>query len=304
MIEILMATYNGERYLREQLDSILNQTHVDWVLTIQDDCSTDGTVDILKEYQQKYPDKVRYSINTEPSGCAKNNFFSLINKCKSQYAMFADQDDVWDSNKIEISVAKMREMEVAHGKDVPLLVHTDLRVVNENLQLLNKSMFKMQHMDPDRCSLNYLVVQNIITGCTVLVNRPLLDKVKVIPQQAKMHDMWLGLIAAAFGNIGFVSQATIRYRQHDDNSNGARSSYSTEFISYNMKNGTASLIQSYRQALEFVAMYGKELPDEERNMLMAYAQFDKISKIKRIHYMKRYRLQKKGLIKIIGQILK
>ena len=117
MIDILMATYNGETYLREQIDSILRQSNTDWRLIIRDDCSTDSTVRIIQEYQAQYPDKFVLIQADTPSGSAQNNFFQLIRYWQqhggAEYVMFADQDDVWLRNKIQITLYNMKVLAVS-----------------------------------------------------------------------------------------------------------------------------------------------------------------------------------------------
>ncbi|HAN43841.1 MAG TPA: glycosyltransferase family 2 protein, partial [Ruminococcaceae bacterium] len=122
MIDILMAAYNGEKYIGEQIESILRQTYKDWRLIILDDCSTDSTADIAMEYSKKYSGKIKFYRNSKNSKSAKNAFFELFKHSESDYIMLCDQDDVWKENKIEITFNKMLESEKAYGKELPILV--------------------------------------------------------------------------------------------------------------------------------------------------------------------------------------
>jgi len=234
MIEILMATYNGEKYLRPQINSILRQSFTDWRLIIRDDCSTDGTVAIIQEYQEQYPDKIVFLQADVPSGSAQNNFFQLIKYWQhhgiADYIMFSDQDDVWLPSKVQSSLDKIQQMEQQYGKEIPLLLHTDLTVVGIDLKIINPSLFAMQNMDAMRNKLNNILVQNIVTGCTMMVNKSLLDMVRKIPQHAVMHDMWLALIASTFGQIGFIDESTVLYRQHASNTVGAMNVKTLKFF--------------------------------------------------------------------------
>ena len=136
MIDILMATYNGGKYISEQINSILNQTYKEWTLYIRDDGSKDNTVDIIDDYCKKYPGKI-IRIKDDKLGLgAKLNFSELMKYSKSNYCMFADQDDVWLNTKIEDTMNKMIEAENIHGKETPILVHTDLKVVDGNLNII------------------------------------------------------------------------------------------------------------------------------------------------------------------------
>lgn len=306
MIDILMATYNGEKFLRPQLDSILQQSNQDWRLMIRDDCSTDETVEVIKEYQLLRPEQIRLIQAEQPSGSAQNNFFQLLQYSSAEYTMFADQDDVWLPQKIQLTLDKMQQMVQQYGAETPLLVHTDLAVVDSFLRILNPSLFQMQNMDAARNKLNNILVQNIVTGCTMMVNRPLLDLVTEIPKHAVMHDMWLALVAAAFGEIGFVDRATMLYRQHGDNANGAKN---VKTISYTiqklrrMKEIHANLLEQYHQAREFLSLYEKLLKPEQKALLQAYSSLENSGVLKKINVLTNYQLYKKGFIRKAGQVL-
>ena len=124
-VAILMATYNGEKYLSEQIESIINQTFTDWVLYIHDDGSTDGTLEIIKKYVKIYPKKI-ILIQGERTGGAKFNFFSLMDKVTAEYIMFSDQDDWWLPDKINKTLEKCIKIENGQ-KDTPVVVFTDFK---------------------------------------------------------------------------------------------------------------------------------------------------------------------------------
>ena len=308
MIDILMATYNGETYLREQIDSILRQSNTDWRLIIRDDCSTDSTVRIIQEYQAQYPDKFVLIQADTPSGSAQNNFFQLIRYWqqhgRAEYVMFADQDDVWLRNKIQITLYNMKVLEQQHGRQIPLLVHSDLTVVDAELNVINPSMFAMQNMDAKQDKLNNILVQNIVTGCTMMVNKHLLDMVTEIPQHAVMHDMWLALIASAFGHIGFVESAAILYRQHGKNANGAKDLF---FYIKNIKSECKNIIRrqhhKYRQAAIFLKLYKSFLNREQHHILYSYVSLEYSNLLQKIVVLTNCRLYKKGIVRKLGQII-
>lgn len=306
MIDILMATYNGERFLRPQLDSILQQSNQEWQLIIRDDCSTDSTVQIIKEYQLLRPEQITFIQAEHPSGSAQNNFFQLLQYSKAEYVMLADQDDVWLQQKVQATLDKMQQMEQQFGTGTPLLVHTDLTVVDENLRLINLSLFQMQNMDAKRNQLNNILVQNIVTGCTMMVNRALLDYVQKIPQYAVMHDMWLALVATAFGQIGFLDKATILYRQHGNNVNGAKNMKSLTYFAGKLAHINEvhrGLVKQYQQAAEFDAVYHEKLTTEQRAMLRAYSLLEKQTILQKMKILTNYQLYKKGIVRKVGQIL-
>ncbi len=306
MIDILMATYNGEKYLRAQLDSILQQTNSDWRLIIRDDCSTDETVQIIKEYGLLQPEKILFIEAERPSGSAQNNFFQLLQYSTAEYIMFADQDDVWLKNKIQLTLDKMHQLEQQFGKDVPLLIHTDLAVVDEKLRTINPSLFVMQNMGADRKQLNHILVQNIVTGCAMMVNRALLQLITTIPQHAIMHDMWLALVAAAFGQIGFVDKATILYRQHGNNANGAKNVKTMQYLLWKLTSAKEihqGLVKQYQQAAEFLELYGHVLSPSQQQLLQAYSTLEQQPIWKKWQILRHYHLYKKGIVRQLGQIL-
>ena len=223
-IDILLGTYNGAAFLEQQLDSIAAQSHGTWRLIARDDGSTDGTTEILTAFQARHSDKVVLLEDRDGNLGLVANFSRLMEVSDARYAAFCDQDDVWVPEKLKLCLARMRGLERDHSAGLPLLVFADLEVVDQNLQTIHKSFWQSQGLRPERCNvLSRLLLQNVVTGCTVLMNRALLRKAAPIHPAAEMHDWWVALTAAAFGVAGFVSRPTVRYRQHGQNIVGARS---------------------------------------------------------------------------------
>lgn len=220
-VDILLATYQGSLFLDAQLKSIFEQSYCNFHLYIRDDHSTDGTQMILERWKAIYPQKITLLPSSENLGI-KKNFSSLMEASQAPYAMFCDQDDVWLPDKIEVTLKKMEEQELLYGKETPLLVHTDLCVVNQNLEKIDASFFSYCHLDPTKRDPQRLLLQNIVTGCTVMVNRALLKLSSPIPLDAIMHDWWIALVASFFGKMAFIPQSTILYRQHGRNDTGAK----------------------------------------------------------------------------------
>lgn len=216
-VDILMPTYNGEKYLREQLDSILNQTYKDIRLIISDDCSKDSTSEILKEYKEK-DNRVEIYLQENNLGVVKNIEY-LLKKVENPLYMLADQDDVWLPEKIEKSVEKL-EQEKAD------LVFGDLEVVDQDLKtmyhsfgdfmLLNRKITKYINS----YKLNYLY--NCVTGCTVLARKETIEKILPLPQKSKylIHDYWMGLVISLNGKVAYMTEKYIKYRQHGNNQVG------------------------------------------------------------------------------------
>ena len=216
-VDILLATYNGEKYIREQIDSILNQTYKEFRLLISDDGSTDGTRDILNEYKAK-DDRIEIFMQEENLGVVKN-FEFLLKKVEAKYYMFSDQDDIWKDEKIEKSFKKIEE-----GFD---LVYSDLEVVDENLNVTYESYWKLKGIYNKIKKYNNfesLYLNNFITGCTVISKKELIDSFMPLPNISKfvLHDYWISLIISQNGKIAYIEEPLIKYRQHKNNKVGSK----------------------------------------------------------------------------------
>lgn len=303
-----MAAYNGQNYIAEQIESILRQSEPDWRLMIQDDCSADATYDIANQYSKKYPEKIGVFRRTENSGGAAANFFSMMKYATSEYTMLADDDDVWLPDKIEKTLSAMREEERIFTKRTPILVHTDVKVVDAGLHLIADSMFRRQGLNYRNCDLNHMLAQNIVTGCTMMVNRPLLALVtqKTIPDHAVIHDWWFALIAAAMGKICFIDRPTLLYRQHSGNAVGSKSMGG---LNYTLKNLVSvrrvqnPLRAGFLQADELLLKYGLQLDGEMREILTDYVNIPNLNKLKRIGMLKKRNFWKSSIYRKLGQLL-
>lgn len=305
-MDILMAVRNGEKYLAEQIESILGQTEKGWKLTIQDDCSTDESAAIARRYAGKYPEKITVLCRGKPSGSAQANFFSLLSRAKADYCMTADQDDIWMPDKAERSLSRIREMERQYGKGCPLLVHSDAKVVDAGLNPVADSLCRMQRIDPGRTRLHQLVAQNVVTGCTVICNRALLGLLGEAPEDALMHDWWLALLASAFGQIGYLKTPTLLYRQHGENQVGAKRVGSWKYLAARLQNPSAlrqTMEATSRQARGFLERYAGRLSEEQREMLAAFGSLPGQGKLKKWETLARYRTWKGGLLRKAGQII-
>ena len=216
-VDILLATYNGEKYLREQIDSILNQTHTEFRLLISDDGSTDGTREILKEYKEK--DGRIYVFFQENNLGVVKNFEFLLEKVEAKYYMFSDQDDIWKETKIEKSLNKIEE-----GFD---LVYSDLEVVDENLNVTYSSYWKLKGIYNKIKKYNNfesLYLNNFITGCTMISKKELINSFMPLPNTSKfvLHDYWISLIISQNGKIAYIEEPLIKYRQHKNNKVGSK----------------------------------------------------------------------------------
>jgi len=307
MISILLASYNGEKYITEQIESLLCQTFQNFKLFICDDKSTDDTYSLVLRYAEKYPDRILVAQNKENSSSAKYNFMQMMISHKDDYVMLCDQDDVWLPNKIEITLAKMKEMESRVGADSALLVHTDLRVVSEDLTMVISPSFKeAMNSNFNRVMLRDQIIQNTLTGCTVLYNRSLADLIDRMPRFMVMHDWWLMLIASAFGGIEGIDAQTVLYRQHGENSIGAKD---VRKISYkinklvNYSDMKLALEETYQQAESFLGAYRAQLNYEQIELLETYCKIPGMSKVRRWQTMCRLGCLKNGISRKIASFI-
>lgn len=289
-IAILMATYNGERFLHYQFESLLKQTNQDWVLYIHDDNSTDCTVKIIQEYVEKYKEQIIFLDDDVSFGNATKNFSYMINKISADYMMFCDQDDIWLENKIELTMKTMEKTEY-DNRGEPVMVHTDLRVVDQQLNVIHNSFCKFMRINPKRDSLNNLLVRNIATGCTMMINRPLINLLQPIPDEIIVHDWWIALVASSFGKIVFIPSTTILYRQHEANTIGANAQTgfvnSLRLLAYNRQ----ELINYIQQGKTFHKIHGGKLPVKKQKDLETFTNLMNVNSL-----IRKYQLISKGFL--------
>ena len=215
-VNILMSTYNGQQFLAEQIRSIQEQSYSDWTLFIRDDGSSDNTKEILKDFEHQ--DSRIHLIDSDKSdnlGVIKS-FHKLVNHDRADYYFFSDQDDVWLPNKLELSLKEAQN----YLADLPLMVYMDLKVVNQDLEIMTESMVKSQSHHANT-ELVQELTENTVTGGVAMINHALAEMWQET-DDILMHDWYLALLASAFGNLVFIDQPGELYRQHSDNVLGAR----------------------------------------------------------------------------------
>jgi len=217
-----MATYNGQPFLEQQLDSILAQSNQDWQLLVRDDGSDDNTVHIIEGYMSRLPDRIRLVTDNGSRLGASLNFGKLLEYADTEYIMFSDQDDVWLPNKIELTLNAMKAAEQIYP-DKPILIHTDLQVMDSELKTIANSLWSYQKLFPEAGDdLNRIMAQNVVTGCTVMINERAKAVSVPVPDEAIMYDWWLALNVCRHGKIIYVSIPSVLYRQHSRNRLGAQ----------------------------------------------------------------------------------
>lgn len=225
-IEILLATYNGEKYVGEQIDSIINQTYNNWELLIRDDNSKDRTLEILKEYEKK--DK-RIKVIEDKKGNLGfvKNFEELLNNSKEDWVMFSDQDDYWLENKIEKYVAILN----TSSEDIlkkPMLIHSNSFICDDNLEIIKDEFINSKIANKYNEDDFYFAY--FVQGSTVLINRAIIDLALPFSKNVTVHDRYFHLLAEFLGKRIFINESLIKYRQHSNNKIGAKSSVISKIL--------------------------------------------------------------------------
>ena len=271
-IEVLMAVYNGSAYIREQIDSILNQTYENWHLTISDDGSTDGTDLIADEYAAKYPEQITRVYSGVRFGNARDHFMWLSENCTSRYMLYSDQDDVFNPEKMSRLMDAMQNAERQWGRDLPILVFSDQTVVDEKLNVIEPSLMRCQKQAFDSFDYHALLIQNVVTGGAMMVNRPLCSLAVQCRSRERiiMHDWWMAATAARFGKVIYLDEPLSLYRQHGGNSVGAKRVGSAGYIAGmmgNLRGVREMILRKKSQAGVFEETYTALLTAEDRQFL-------------------------------------
>jgi glycosyltransferase involved in cell wall biosynthesis len=300
-VDIVLATYQGAAFLPPQLASIVAQRGVAWRLFVRDDGSSDGTRSILAAFREQHPDRVTLVEDEDLHLGAAQSFSRLLAATTAPYVFMCDQDDVWWPDKLERSLEILRRAEAESGGR-PVLVHTDLRIVDAELRVLAPSMDAYQRLGADRRhALRQLLVQNTVTGCTAGVNRALLDRALPVPEDAIMHDWWMALVAASCGRVAYVPEATIDYRQHGSNALGARR------YGLAMRKTRAelrgSLERTFAQARALMERQGPAVPAPVARTILRYAGLADCGSWRRRWRVARYGYWKHGVGRNLAMLL-
>ena len=301
-VAIVMATYNGEKYVAEQMDSILASSYQDFELFVFDDGSKDNTIAILREYEQENPSKIHVYQNKVNLGLTAN-FLQGLCKTTMDYIMFCDQDDYWKPNKIAITLKRMRHMEAQTSKEIPMVAFTDAIVVDQDLCVIEESFFRSSQLNPRKTDLPHILMENKLIGCTVMLNGALRKVIQSyrLPLKARYHDWWVALIAASMGKICFINEGTLLYRQHGGNVVGE-----VGFFKYLQSRITAPhnqkevLVMLMNQAEELLELYGDLISAENQRIIRCFADLNKANYIKRRMLLLQYGFFKTGIIRNVG----
>ena len=228
-VQIAMTTYNGERFLDQQIESILAQDYTDWQLFIRDDASSDRTPEVLRAWRDRYPEKIILIEETPPLHLGiPNTARSLMAALTSHYVMRSDQDDVWHPNKITCAMREMNRLEACHGRDVPLLVYFDARMIDQNGRQLYPSFWRHVGHRPERNrSVGRFCLECHALGCTEIFNRALVELATPTPESVRYPDWWYALVALSLGAVASSHEITLDWRRHNTNDSQTTSLWGT-----------------------------------------------------------------------------
>lgn len=301
--EILMAVFNGEAFLAEQIDSILRQSDDRWHLTISDDGSTDGSGAIIDDYAGRYPERIARHRSGRRFGNARDHFFHLMGQCDADYMLFCDQDDVWYPDKLLKTRQALEAAESEWGRDTPVLVFSDQTPTDADLKPLAPSLMRYQDQYFERFDYRGILMQNVVTGGAMGINRALArlggrceDTGRII-----MHDWWLAAVAARFGRIVYIDEPLGAYRQHGRNAVGAKDVGSVQHIADRLKHlgdVRALLIAKKSQAQTFLETYSGQMTGEDRQFLIGF-----MRPRSGVRFYLRYRGEIQGFFRLAGMMV-
>ena len=263
-IDILMATYNGEKYLAEQLDSIINQTYHNWNLLIRDDNSTDRTLEIIQDYQKK-DNRIKLLKDNKGNLGIVKNFEELLKNSESEFIMFSDQDDIWIENKLDMYLKMIEKI-----KNKGFMIHSDAILFDKNKSNILKDTFiskKAINKGLENVFFNYFV-----QGATILISKEIKNFILPFPKEVYLHDRYIHLISELFFERIFVNEALIYYRQHGDNQIGAKNTI-RELLSKRYFD------ERDRQLIKIIYnKYGSLLTDDKKKLIEEYFKITDIKK--------------------------
>jgi len=289
-VDVLLSTFNGDKYLEAQIESIISQEFSNWKLLVRDDMSSDNTLTILTRYKNLYPDKI-FLFHDECGNLGVVKSFSLLmEKSKSEYVAFCDQDDVWLPNKLNTQLEFIVKAENEYGTNTPILIQSDLRVVDSDLNTLSASFWSYQNLEPENMmDLSVLMLHNFVTGCGCVINRKLLELSTPIPSGVIMHDWWIGLLAQSLGHIIVIDDKLVLYRQHGDNQVGANR-WGKEMLLASLRFHFLSSLRKQLRVKSNQASLLLDLPDlgiNEKKLITAFSGlFDKNWLARRVELIK------------------
>lgn len=303
-VGIILSSYNGEKYIGELLTSIINSNFKDFTVFVCDDGSSDRTVEIVGELIDKYGNQIVLSQNEQNMGSTKSfltNLARINSESPCDYYMFCDQDDVWLMDKIGLSLKVIKRMENRRGEYEPLLVFNDAIIVDDKLAYIARSFYKTNHLKVHKTDFSRMLMENKCIGCTIMMNRALVNLLGDYDDRIRYHDWWMALLASAFGHIKYNRTPTLLYRQTGSNQVG-QSAFGDYVCSRAAKKEDARirLDHTYDQAQAFAKQYLTKLPIQKRKHLLSFLKIRSSGFFKRRGIIIKNRFFKSGIFRNIG----
>lgn len=277
-VDILMATFNGEKYLHKQIDSLLTQTYAHIKIIIRDDGSTDGTLKIIEDYYQKNREKIHLVQDNLGNLGVSQNFNELAKYSTAQYLTFCDQDDIWLPEKIEKSIFLINKyIETSENKRI--LVYSDMKIIDKYDIITHGSFWKLAYLHPQFFTFNRLLMQNIPHGCTILMTKALKEIAFPIPKKAILHDHWLSLVVAVWGTAIPIAEPLVLIRNHGENVTQRKNNnwlrIKRFYKNFNSKSEyNKHLTIRIEQAKAFYNQYKNEIPEKEKYILEQFLRLE------------------------------
>ena len=305
-ILILMATYNGEEYISEQINSIINQTYKNWELYIHDDGSHDNTKKIIDKYS-KTDKRIRIVGDNLYFKNPKKNFLYLvefIKKMKYDYVAFCDQDDIWKENKLEIILASIEKL----SSDIPCLVHSDSMIIDKEDKVLSKSFDDLSGMQMKRDDFESISLWNNAQGCSIIVNKKCIQYIDdVNSDKIIMHDWLITMICSLFGKCVYLDNPLIMYREHNSNCIGPNTEKKFKDVISKKDDYRKKTLETYERVYEQLNYFLEKYHDKMDSIQISRVEkeldcFNK-GKITRFFYcINKKLLKKKGIKSCLGFI--
>lgn len=302
MLDILLSTYNGARYLEDFMISLANQTMQHFRLVWRDDGSSDHSGELMVSLCQKYHIRSCH-VDHVPGNIGVTASYSLLLKHSENPVCFADQDDVWYANKLQVLAEHLRIMEDRYGAETPILFHSDLEVCDRSLNTICDSFWHYQNIKPEWNRFHQLLIQNSVTACASILNQKLVELCINMPDEAICHDWYAALLASATGVIGYTPERLIKYRQHGNNAVAAHN-YDLRGIFALWTSGRKALQHrvdhTRKQALALLAHRQDRLPDELAALASGWGNSAVWSYGKKLRYVHHHALRKNTFIRTLG----
>lgn len=292
-VEILMATYNGEKYLESQLYSIISQTQKDWTLLVHDDGSTDRTVEIIRTFQKRDSRIVFLEDNIKCGGPGAN-FLHLLHRSSGEYVMFCDQDDIWFESKLAIHLKAIQQYEQ------PFAVYSNGYTYDG--EVIKTKNFVEFHRT---CIQDSIFLNGGIHGCCIMMNRKLVRIAQNnSPDYIYMHDHFITMLAVTFGTMNYIDKALMLYRQHDQNVTGnVNVSFISRLKTFIDAENPVLEKRHYQANASFYQCFKNQMPVEDQTLFEAYLSFPKASKFQRLAIVLRNKFKAKSVFQLLIKTL-